>query len=237
MKRREAIVIGLMAVLWAGCEAEKPGPAKVSDGGNGAAGQVSADDPSPPEGGKWISLVPEDGMGAWETVVYGGEGEVAWSGGVLRMEAGADLTGVRWTGDLPEVPYEIELEARKTSGYDFFGGLTVPANREGDCVTLIVGGWGGGVVGISSIDGMDAAENETASYREFESNRWYPIRMVLRDQSLEAWVEGKQVVDLVTKGRKLGLRAGAIEESAPLGLSCFQTTAEVRAIRWRNLPP
>ena len=36
-------------------------------------------------------------------------------------------------------------------------------------VHLIVGGWGGTVVGLSSIDGMDASENETTIT---ESLKW-----------------------------------------------------------------
>ena len=136
---------------------------------------------------------------------------------------------------MPQLPYEIELEARKTLGEDFFCGLTVPVGGVGDCVTLIVGGWGGEVVGISSIDELDASENETSTSREFEKDRWYRIRMVVRAGRLAAWVDGEPVVDVATEGRKLGLRAGGIEESAPLGVSSFQTTTELRGIRWRSL--
>ena len=43
------------------------------------------------------------------------------------------------------------------------------------------------------------------------------------------------MVDVVTKDRKLGLRFGDIEKCAPLGLATWQTTAELRGLRWRKL--
>ena len=55
--------------------------------------------------------------------------------------------------------YEVTLEAMRVDGNDFFCGMTFPAGK--DPCTLIVGGWGGTVVGLSSINGMDASENET----------------------------------------------------------------------------
>ena len=93
--------------------------------------------------------------------------------GVLKIEEGAELSGVVFTGkQLPEAPYEIEVEARRTSGVDFFCGLTLPVRDAKTCMTFICGGWGGGVVGFSSIDDMDASENETASYQAFKDDQW-----------------------------------------------------------------
>ena len=133
------------------------------------------------------------------------------------------------------MPYELVLEARKMSGADFFCGLTFPVSSPEECVTLIVGGWGGGTIGISSIDGLDASENETTSYGFFESKKWYAIRVLVEEGRLSAYIDGEQRVDLLTKGRKLGLRSGVIESCAPLGLAAWQTAAEIRALRWRSL--
>lgn len=47
------------------------------------------------------------------------------------------------------------------SSSEFFCGLTVPVRTGTECVSLIVGGWGGSLVGISSIDGLDASETST----------------------------------------------------------------------------
>jgi hypothetical protein len=186
--------------------------------------------------GPWISLVPEEGNGDWVAAAFGGEGETVWEGGTLRIIRGVDLTGMRWEGALPESPYEIRLEARKMLGDDFFCGLTVPVRGEEGCVTLIVGGWGGATVGISSIDGMDASqENGTTSYHKFEKEQWYGIRMVIRENHLEAWIDAEQVVSVDTTGREIGLREGMIELVSPLGVAGYQTDVEMRGLEWRKL--
>ena len=71
---------------------------------------------------KWISLAPtKEGMGSWKALNFGGEGDTTWKNGTLTIEEGAELTGVVFSGkNLPEAPYEIEVEARRTSGVDFF---------------------------------------------------------------------------------------------------------------------
>lgn len=184
---------------------------------------------------EWVSLVPEEGMGKWKGLNFGGEGLTTWKDGVLTIEEGAELTGVVWSGAVPEAPYQLELEARRTSGVDFFCGLTFPVRDKETCVTLIVGGWGGGVVGISSIDGMDASENETAGFRAFKDDQWYKVRLEVRKNSLQAWIDGVEVVNVDTTNRKLGLRFGDIDKCVPLGLATWQTTAELKNLRWRPL--
>lgn len=184
---------------------------------------------------EWISLVPTEGNGEWAVVEFGGEGEAEWAQGTMMITRGVDLTGMRWDGDLPVAPYEIRLEARKTLGDDFFCGLSVPVRGEEACVTLILGGWGGAVVGISSIDGMDASENDTTSFRSFAKDQWYRIRMEVREDHLAAWVDDEQVVDVAIGGREVGLRPGLIELASPLGIASFQTDAELRGLEWRKL--
>ena len=216
------VALGLAGTLVAGADPENP----VGEGQDGGK----------KEGGvAWVSLAPEKGMGAWKGLNFGGEGETTWKEGVLTIKDGAELTGVVWGGKLPEAPYEIELEARRTSGVDFFCGLTFPVRDKETCVTLVVGGWGGGVVGISSIDGMDASENETATFRAFKENQWYKIRVAVRKNKLEAWIDADQLVEVDTTDRKLGMRFGSIEMCAPLGLATWQTAAEVRGLQWRPI--
>ena len=179
----------------------------------------------------WTEMEPS----GWEALSFGGEGAVAWNDGVLHLDLGADLMGARFEGKLPEMPYEIELEARKVNGSDFFCGLTFPVSSPEECVTFIVGGWGGGTVGISSIDGQDASSNETTTYRNFEKGRWYAIKVRVETSKIEAFVDDEKVVDLETTGKKLGLRQGIIEICAPMGFAAWQTEAEVRGFRWRSL--
>lgn len=215
------IILSCLGFL-AGCE----GPETDAE-------QKKDEAPNPEEDAKaWRTTEPAD----WKVIGFGGEGSARWEDGVLKLDVGVELTGVKFVGDdLPEMPYELELEARKVAGTDFFCGLTFPVSSPGECVTLVVGGWGGGTVGISSIDGLDASENETTSYHKFENDRWYDIRVVVREDELLAYLDGEKVVEVKTEGRELGLRPGVIEDCAPLGLAAFQTAAEMRHLRWRSL--
>jgi hypothetical protein len=155
---------------------------------------------------------------------------------VLRIPWANGLAGVRWTGDPPQAPFEVELEARRTDGSDFFCGLTVPTRSTDECVTLIVGGWGGEIVGISSINDLDASENQTALTMRFEDKQWYKIRLRFADEQLQAWIDGEQVIDADTTGARLHLRGGSgIEDCAPFGFATWQGGGELRGIRWRRL--
>ena len=62
------------------------------------------------------------------------------------------------------------MEARRVEGDDFFYCLTFPYRDTH--ATFVLGGWGGSVCGISSIDFMDAMDNSTMTAREFEEGKW-----------------------------------------------------------------
>jgi hypothetical protein len=109
--------------------------------------------------------------------------------------------------------------------------LTVPV--EDNFCSLIVGGWGGSLLGISSLDHMDASENETTKFMNFEQQRWYRIRLRVTAGRLEGWVDKEKLIDVVTKDKKLSVRPGDIELSKPMGLSAWQTTAALRNIQVR----
>ena len=42
---------------------------------------------------------------------------------------------------------------------------------------LVLGGWGGSLVGLSSIDGQDASRNATTTFRTFEDGRLHRARI------------------------------------------------------------
>lgn len=148
---------------------------------------------------------------------------------------GNELTGITWTNKarLPQTNYEISLEAMRRQGTDFFCGLTFPV--ETNFCTLIVGGWGGALVGLSSLDGMDASENDTTKFMSFDDNRWYKIRLQVTPEKITAWIDDEKVVDAEIKGRKVSLRYGDIDLSCPLGIATYQTSASIRNIRMKRL--
>src|SRR5262249_23284080 len=130
--------------------------------------------------------------------------------------------------------YEVSVEAMRVDGSDFFCGLTVPIADS--WASLIVGGWGGSVCGVSSLDGQDAANNETSTVHSFDNGRWYKTASRILSDKLQAWIDDKQIVDVETTGRRISTRAES-DASRPFGLASYQTTAAVRNIRVRSLRP
>lgn len=184
--------------------------------------------------GEWITLFNGKSLEGWKPTAFGGEGEVRVEDGEMILPQGATLTGVNYTGEMPTRNYEVELEARRRMGNDFFCGITFPVDQE--FASLIVGGWGGSLVGISSINGMDASENNTTKFIKFEKGRWYKIRLRVMDERLQAWIDGDQIIDVDTKDKKLTIRI-EVSKSKPFGIASWQTEAGLRNIRLRELDP
>ncbi len=174
-------------------------------------------------------------LAGWKVTPFGGHGEVEVKNGQILLPMGALLTGVIYTNELPKTRYELSLEAMKVDGNDFFCGLTFPVSNA--FCTLILGGWGGGVVGLSSIDGLDASENETTKYMQFEKNRWYSVRLRVMPDRIQAWLDNEPIINQVITGRRISLRPGEIESSVPMGIASYQTTAALRNIQLRSLAP
>ena len=111
--------------------------------------------------------------------------------------------------------------------------MTVPV---GDTFcSLIVGGWGGSLVGISSLDGMDASENETTKFAEFKSGHWYRIRLRVTAKRIEGWIDAEKLVDVAIGEHKVALRPGDIEMCKPFGLAAWQTSSALREMKWRRV--
>jgi len=192
----------------------------------------SATSAGPKAAEKWTSLFDGQTLGKWKVTEFGTQGPVEVKDGRLVLGFGDGCTGVTWTGDFPKLDYEIRLAAMRVEGSDFFCGLTFPVGE--DALTFVGGGWGGGVVGISSLDGEDASENDTTKYMTFESNRWYTIRVRVTKDHLACWIDKEQIVDQPLADRKLSIRS-EVELSRPLGIASWKTTAALRDIQWRSL--
>ena len=94
-----------------------------------------------------IKLFDGKTLDGWEITAFGTQGPVFVSEGKIILGYGDGCTGITLKNEFPKVNYKVSLEARKTSGNDFFCGMTFPVNDQ--FCSLIVGGWGGPVVGLS----------------------------------------------------------------------------------------
>lgn len=195
-----------------------------------------AADPPPPAAGNqgWQSLFDGKTLKNWQVTRFGGAGQVTVENGAITLEMGNDMTGITYAGKPPRNNYEFALEGMRVEGSDFYCTTTFPVGD--DPCTLVVGGWGGGVVGLSNVDGRDASENATTQYLRFQEKKWYPVRIRVSDARIECWVGKEQVVDLPRQDHKFGIRP-EVELSRPLGISTWQTTGAVRNLRLRRLTP
>ena len=187
----------------------------------------------PDTAGKWQSLFDGKTLGKWKPTEFGGQGESTVENGTIVLNHGEPLTGITWSGEPPmKMNYEIELDAQRVDGSDFFCGLTVPVDKA-NC-SLIIGGWGGALCGISNLDDNDAANNETTKLHEFKNKQWYHIRLRVEPEKLQAWLDDEQIVNVSTKDKKIGIRF-EVELSKPLGIASYQSSAALKNIQWRSL--
>jgi len=171
-------------------------------------------------------------LDGWEITNFGPQGPVSVSGGEIILGMGDGCTGITWKKAFPRTDYEVSLDAKRVAGNDFFCGMTFPAGKN-PC-TLIVGGWGRATVGLSSIDGKDASENETTTIRNFDTNKWYHIRLVVTDEYIRSWIDSAKVVDFKIGNKKISIRP-EVELSRPFGITSWNTTASIKNIRLQRI--
>lgn len=203
-------------------------------GGSGDA----EDKPSPQTTEKPADKVTElfDGktLKNWKVPEFGGEGKVSVKDGQIVIGTGDPMSGITWDGgELPKVDYELSFEAQRIEGTDFFATITFPVQK--DSCSFVLGGWGGGVTGLSTLDGSSAIENQTTGYHEFEKGKWYKVRVRVTKTKIDAWIDEKQVVDVDYTDKRIGIRI-EVELNKPLGFSTYRTTGAIRAIKLTEMP-
>jgi hypothetical protein len=180
----------------------------------------------------WKPLFDGRSLEGWKLTNFGGEGDVDVEDGKIHMDFGSSLTGITYKGKFPRTNYEVRLEAMRVDGVDFFCGMTFPVEKS--YCSFIVGGWGGAVVGLSSIDDEDASENDTTTYRKFETGKWYRIRVRVTPERIQTWIDDKQVVDQNIVGRKISTRT-EVTLSQPFGICAWETRSALRKLQVRKL--
>ncbi|MDR3183292.1 MAG: DUF1080 domain-containing protein [Planctomycetaceae bacterium] len=175
----------------------------------------------------------------WSMPKYSGAGKVTAKKDVLVIGRGESMTGVRYDKNFPLIDYELSYEARRTQGSDFFAACTFPVNKE--FCTLVNGGWGGAITGLSSINGSDASENESSLNYDYEDNVWYRFRILVTKKKIQVWIakpdkekkwNEKSVIDLDTEDRAFSVRF-EMDDYKPLGFCSWSSEGEIRNVKYR----
>lgn len=236
-------LLPLVAVLTFGLLPIWQPPARAEEPKDAPAAQAADEAPAESTEGEkaegkdkyaWKPMFDGKTLGKWKVPKFGGDGEVKVEDGAIVLSMGDPMTGIKWTGDLPKMNYEIRFEAKRTKGIDFFATTTFPVGK--DPCSFVVGGWAGTVVGLSCVDWYDASDNFTSKFMAFEDDRWYKIRIRVSDEKIECWIDDDQMVDLPHKKHKISIR-DEVDLCRPLGIATWTTEGRIRGLKIRNLKP
>lgn len=200
---------------------------------------VPADATATPSGEKWTSVFDE-AFSLFEKTNFGGEGDIEFRGAfedrkhVAIMEFGDPMTGLTFKDDFPKENFEIAWSANRLDGSDFLAGVTFPVGDE--FCSYICGGWGGGLAGLSSIDGNDASENSTSEWLSIDNNRWYDFRIRVDEEYITVWMDGEEQVKCRRAGKEFSVRA-EVRICRPFGYCAFQSRVAVSDLRFRTFAP
>lgn len=227
--RRAGLGWCLAALLLAACHGVPPG--EPTPDGQAAAVAAATAEPA------WQTLFDGRSLDGWQATEFGGEGTVAVREGAVALDFGSPMTGITWIGvpslqSMPPEGYELAVEAARVAGQDFFAAITFPV---GDAaLTLVLGGWGGTVCGLSQIDGQDAAYNPTRRLRSFERLRRYEARIQVLPDRVAVTLDGEPLCEVMRPGSRLSLRSEMLP-CQPLGIAAYNTQALIHQVRWRPL--
>ena len=195
---------------------------------------AAAEEP-PPKAPETRSLFDGATLDGWKKADYykAETQNVHTADGTIVLPVGDSLSGVTTTRkDLPTADYELSYEAMRTEGGDFFAAATFPV-RDG-FVTLVNGGWGGNITGLSCIDGADASENETTTGFTYKNNTWYRFRIRVTVDAVRSWIDDKEIIAVDVRDRELTTRI-QVRASEPMGFSAWESAGLVRKITIRPL--
>ena len=167
-----------------------------------------------------------------DTFDFKDHGKVEVKDQVIILGKGQPATGISWKGDIPRSNYEFTWKAKRIEGGDFFCGLTFPVKKE--FCTLILGGWGGQIVGLSNIDGFSAIENETTQVIDFKKDQWYQLQLTVLDDRITVIIDDKKIIDVETRDRKFSIWWEQ-EPVTPLGIVTWRTAGAIKDLRLKRV--
>jgi hypothetical protein len=188
-----------------------------------------------PKAGKALKLTLFDGktLDGWKKTETLKAGSVKVEEGAIVLEAGSPMTGLVSTrSDLPTTNYEFRFEAKRDTGDDFFAAATFPVGKS--YITLINGGWGGSVTGLSSLNGSDASENDSRRFVKYTNGTWYRFRVRVTDDVIRCWIDDKETFAVNYRDQQVKTRIES-RTCQPLGFATYRSQGAVRAIEIRGL--
>jgi len=218
------------------------------------ADDTKKDDP------KWTPMFDGKTLDGWSVTRLEEDKKAEIQNGCIVLGRDGLASGLKYDKPFPKSNYEIMYQAKRVKGYDFFGTITFPV-KESHC-SFVTGGWSGTVIGLSSINGYDASENETTGFYEFKEGQWYQFRVSVSDDRIRVWLypvdkDGKPIevkkddpkteaaakeeiekpkVDLVLGNKSISTRL-EVTFFRPLGISTWNTEGHIRDIKYRELTP
>ncbi len=185
-----------------------------------------------------VELLPGN-MDQWQTINFGGEGDVYFKDGSLNLDYGNPLTGTTYKGDLNKLlgeakeNYVITLQTQRVEGVDMFLGVTFPVGNDGH-VSLVLGGWAGAITGISNLDDLNASENATTQFHDMPEKKWFKVKIMVTTDKIQCWLDDKQLVDVKRADYKKYDTHGAVVDTKPFGMFSYSTWGRVKDMKvWK----
>ena len=180
-----------------------------------------------------LKLFDGQSLAGWQPNKGSRVGKVEIQGGSILLHAGEPMTGITSTREnLPAQNYRLTYEAKRTDGNDFFAAATFPVAAS--FVTLVNGGWGGGVTGLSLINGASAVENETNHYLKYQNDVWYRFEVEVTGRAIRCLVDGQEVVLFPHEGAQLTTRLET-RVNQPLGFASYRSAGLIRRVEVQPL--
>ncbi|MBM3958060.1 MAG: DUF1080 domain-containing protein, partial [Gemmatimonadetes bacterium] len=187
--------------------------------------------------GEWVSLFDGKTLDGWRVVTEhqdARQGKARVDRGRILLEEGDPRALIAWTGAFPTTDYELSLEAMRVAGGGDFGSIFFPVGRS-SCI-LVVGAWGGSLVGLDVVDGLRVNQNPASKRVPFQEAQWYPLRLRVTAKAIQAWVGDEQVVRQPIEGHTLAVSQQLVP-TGQLGLYAWRAAAAIRGVRVRRLGP
>ena len=230
--------VSLAAALASGLALSAPLAGAQDTQGVASVENAQTDPAGPHEAaGDWISLFDGENLGCWTDGEEAGSIVPTVKDGCIVLGMGSMSSGIKFDQGkadkpFPKTNYEIEYIAKRQSGNDFFAALTFPFGDS--CCTVVNGGWGGTLFGLSNIDNMDASENNSSSYFNFKNKTWYVFRVRVTDHTISVWLDDEKKIDINTEGHEISIRL-EMNRYKPFGFASWVTEGWIRSIRYRHL--